>query len=255
MDYLKIYNNIIERAKNRTLDVNSYFEKHHIKPKGIGGDNDPNNLVNLTYREHFVCHWMLHRIYPKNKQISAAFHIMVYGYNVRKTKKLNKNNYIPSSRSLEEAKIAQKHHRTGTKHSEETKQKMRDTLKKKMENGYICPNNKGRITSDETKKKQSKAKIGKKRTQEIKDKISETKKKQHQENIVIRKKMSQETKDKIRQKAIESHKKRRESGEGYDHLKNIKREISDETRKKMKENTYAYRSQQRYLNKKNNPDS
>jgi hypothetical protein len=55
--YTKWYNNITDKAKNRKLD--SYTESHHIKPRSMGGSDEPENLVNLTAREHFICHWLL----------------------------------------------------------------------------------------------------------------------------------------------------------------------------------------------------
>jgi hypothetical protein len=55
--YKQWYTNITERAKNRYLD--SYTESHHIVPRSLGGGDEANNLVNLTAREHFVCHWLL----------------------------------------------------------------------------------------------------------------------------------------------------------------------------------------------------
>ena len=58
--YTKWYNQIIERAKHRVL--NDYTESHHIIPKSLGGFNAPENLVNLTAREHFLCHWLLVKI-------------------------------------------------------------------------------------------------------------------------------------------------------------------------------------------------
>ena len=36
-----------------------YKEKHHIIPQSLGGTNDKENLVYLTAREHFICHWLL----------------------------------------------------------------------------------------------------------------------------------------------------------------------------------------------------
>jgi hypothetical protein len=74
MDYQKIYNQIIERAKNRTLD--GYKEKHHIIPKCMGGDNGLKNLIELTAREHFICHKILVRIYPNNKKLKWALYQM-----------------------------------------------------------------------------------------------------------------------------------------------------------------------------------
>ena len=57
MNYEKIYNQIITWAKTRVLD--GYKEKHHIIPRCMGGTDDISNLVELTAREHFVCHWLL----------------------------------------------------------------------------------------------------------------------------------------------------------------------------------------------------
>ena len=57
MDYQKIYDQIIERAKNRQLE--GYKEKHHIIPKCVGGTNDKENLVELTAREHFFMSYII----------------------------------------------------------------------------------------------------------------------------------------------------------------------------------------------------
>lgn len=55
--YTKWYNQIIENAKSRTLD--GYKESHHIIPKSLGGANETTNLIELTAREHFICHLLL----------------------------------------------------------------------------------------------------------------------------------------------------------------------------------------------------
>lgn len=60
--YYTWYYNIINRAQSRILDVNTQIEKHHIIPKSLGGSNDQSNLVNLTLREHFICHMLLIRM-------------------------------------------------------------------------------------------------------------------------------------------------------------------------------------------------
>lgn len=56
--YTTIYFNIINKAKSRTV-ISEYSEKHHIIPRCLGGTNDKSNLVKLTAREHFICHWLL----------------------------------------------------------------------------------------------------------------------------------------------------------------------------------------------------
>lgn len=55
--YKQWYANITERAKNRILET--YTESHHVVPRSLGGSDEADNLVNLTAREHFVCHWLL----------------------------------------------------------------------------------------------------------------------------------------------------------------------------------------------------
>ena len=57
MNYTKIYYNIIEQAKNRNIE--GYNEKHHILPRSLGGGDDVENIVVLTAREHFICHYLL----------------------------------------------------------------------------------------------------------------------------------------------------------------------------------------------------
>ena len=55
--YKKWYEQIVQRAKNRIL--NGYYERHHILPRSLGGLDIPENIVCLTAREHFICHWLL----------------------------------------------------------------------------------------------------------------------------------------------------------------------------------------------------
>ena len=55
--YKNWYNSIIKNAQNRQID--GYVEKHHIIPQSLGGSNETINLVKLTAREHFICHWLL----------------------------------------------------------------------------------------------------------------------------------------------------------------------------------------------------
>ena len=59
--YKKWYNSIIASATHRTLTT--YTETHHIIPRSLGGNDSPINLVNLTAREHFICHWLLTKIH------------------------------------------------------------------------------------------------------------------------------------------------------------------------------------------------
>ena len=76
MNHQKIYNSIISKAliENRKKYDGVYYENHHIKPKCIKGTNDKENLVLLTAREHYVCHKLLTKLYPKNRSLIYAFH-------------------------------------------------------------------------------------------------------------------------------------------------------------------------------------
>ena len=72
--YEKWYAAIIENAKQRDLDT--YTETHHIMPRSLGGSDKPENLVDLTAREHFICHWLLTKMYTgvaRLKMINAMY--------------------------------------------------------------------------------------------------------------------------------------------------------------------------------------
>jgi len=98
MEYTTIYNQIIERARNRVLE--GYKEKHHILPKCMGGDNTPSNIVELTAREHFICHMLLCEIYLNNKKLWYALFLM----SINKNKKHPYQKYNISSRTYERIK-------------------------------------------------------------------------------------------------------------------------------------------------------
>lgn len=103
MNYERIYNQIVQRAKSeiRVRTKETYYEKHHIIPKCLGGNNDKDNLVMLTAKEHFICHRLLCEIYPTNHQLIHAFWLMVNGY----TSKSQQRSYKISSRLYERLKI------------------------------------------------------------------------------------------------------------------------------------------------------
>lgn len=57
---------LIERAQEqnrkrltRSNPNYAYYENHHIIPKSMNGSDKTENLVLLTAREHFICHWLL----------------------------------------------------------------------------------------------------------------------------------------------------------------------------------------------------
>jgi hypothetical protein len=56
--YRRWYLLLVERGRGRDIP-SCYTEVHHIHPRSLGGSDDPDNLVRLTYREHFLAHWLL----------------------------------------------------------------------------------------------------------------------------------------------------------------------------------------------------
>lgn len=77
--YYRWYNNICSRAKCRTLPNDVYSEKHHVLPKSLYPHlaNDINNIVSLTAREHFICHWLLTKIFTDDQKMVYAFNMML----------------------------------------------------------------------------------------------------------------------------------------------------------------------------------
>jgi uncharacterized protein (DUF1697 family) len=136
--YYNVMNSIISTALLRGLDkkkLDFETEKHHILPKCMGGKNEDNNYVLLTYREHYIVHLILHRIYPHNNKLTFAVFKM-------STIKSKSSKYKVSSRTYE-------------------------ALRKE----FITINT-GKVFSEETKKKISASQIGKKLSEEHKHKIS-----------------------------------------------------------------------------------
>ena len=68
MNYQKIYDCIILNAKCKKYD--DYIERHHILPKCLGGNNSSKNIIKFSAREHYICHWLLTKIYKDTPQYS-----------------------------------------------------------------------------------------------------------------------------------------------------------------------------------------
>lgn len=195
MNYQKIYDSLINKAKNRILDC--YTEKHHIIPKCLGGSDEECNLVSLTGREHFLAHWLLYRIYPTNGSLATAFFFMSHCLN-------GSRNYKVSSRAYQESRqahaIAMRVKLTGIVRSEETRRKLSSRVVSQEWRRKVGIKSKGRNVgrkiSDQQKKSISLANKGRKLTDEQKQKISET----HRGKTISlfqRKRMSEANKGKI----------------------------------------------------------
>jgi hypothetical protein len=159
MNYERVYNQIIERGKQRILE--GYGENHHIVPRCMGGADTQDNIVRLTAREHFICHLLLVEIHPRNTKIIFAAHMLS---NTRRGFKIGARTYQTLQEANSEA-------RKGRTISEETRRRI-SIVKKGKSNTYA----KGRKLTEEHKRKLSEAKKGIKLSDEHKRKLSEAKK-------------------------------------------------------------------------------
>jgi hypothetical protein len=166
--YERWYSAITNRAKTRTLD--GYKERHHVIPHSLGGSDDSNNLVDLTAREHFICHWLLTKMHTgeaRGKMINALY--MMRGQSTHQKRY--------------ESKI------TG---------RIYENLREEYSQ-YISKMNKGRIQPPEEKARQQAAQIGRKRdpfSEEWKENLS----KNHKSKKGYDCKLSEETRKKISEK-------------------------------------------------------
>jgi hypothetical protein len=137
MNYIKIYDNLISKAKDRKLI--GYCEKHHIIPKCMNGSNDPNNIVKLTPEEHYLAHQLLTKIYPFNLGLAFAASLLAthdtdrrqtnkqYGWIKRKISTLKKQNYKDNPSEQVKNGLFRGH-----VHSKKSKKKISENCKKAL---------------------------------------------------------------------------------------------------------------------------
>ena len=158
MNYLRIYEALIDRAKNEGRKWHcekesdgTYYERHHILPRCLGGTGSfweyktHPNIVLLTPKEHYMAHLLLHRAYPDNIAVQRALWALVCfkrGTNI-------------SSRIYEQFKEVVRSSLTGRKLSDETKKKL-----SKAKLGKPT----GRVMTEEHKEKFGYANKGRKRS-------------------------------------------------------------------------------------------
>lgn len=190
--YSRIYFSIIERAKSRKLET--YTESHHIIPKSLGGSNDKSNLVDLTAREHFICHRLLTRMttgVAKQKMTFAAWALTMRNQYKEKIKISSRTyEFLKEERAkvlrgkplLEEARQKLIKANTGKPCSDEKREKIRKS-------------NTGKKQSEETKRKRALARTGFRNTPETIEKM----RKSARAFVEKRGPMSEEQRQKIRE--------------------------------------------------------
>lgn len=170
--YSKIYFSITNHAKNRLVE--GYTETHHVIPQSLGGSNDKDNLVELTAREHFICHWLLIKMTEGEERSK-----MMYALNGMRAENRYQQRYHTkiTARVYEKYRLehAQNHSVTmkgrtppnkGRKMSEEQKQLLREKAKANHASG--------KVYSEEAQRKRIEKVKGQTRTEATRQKMSES---------------------------------------------------------------------------------
>lgn len=170
--YTKIYYQITSRAKDRKLT--EYKERHHIIPSSLGGDNKKENLVYLTAREHFICHWLLVKMTSGNDRSK-----MLYALNMMRVKNDLQNRYstIITSRVYEKyrkelSSLISKTNKGRTpwnKGGAELTEQQRENIRQGALNRQIDP-----VKLAEAQRKRIEKVKGQKRTEATRQKMSES---------------------------------------------------------------------------------
>jgi hypothetical protein len=178
--YAMWHDAIIARARTRRLDTD--FERHHILPRSLGGSDDHDNIVCLTYREHFLVHWLLTKLMSgaARKKMEFALCRMTtrlraanWQYEIvaeiRRTVRvgaklspthieaLRRANSRPKTREHVEAV---RKALTGLRRSEEVKERMRNIPKTPEWRANIAASLVGHVRTKESREKQSLAMKG-----------------------------------------------------------------------------------------------
>lgn len=121
--YAFTYIKLCESRLLRTIQT-EYTEKHHMVPKSfkLGGEKDPENIIRFTYREHFIAHRLLSKMFRDKKMKGQMLKAIVAFYQNNEFQ-----NRKPTSRHFAIMKMAARTSniliQTGTKRSAETKLK------------------------------------------------------------------------------------------------------------------------------------
>lgn len=105
MNYKKIYDQLVEKAKVRGLNKKKhegYFEIHHIIPKCMAGSDDKENLVMFTAKEHYIAHLLLWKAYPEEEGLFYAAYFMSNHLLLKQKSRIFEQLRIENSQKLSE---------------------------------------------------------------------------------------------------------------------------------------------------------
>ena len=193
--YTKWYNQIIDRAKGRILEPP--FERHHIRPRSLGGTDDRENIAFITPREHFICHWLLIKMTTGEdhyKMLNALRMMRAENpgqkrYKTKITARVYESLKVEYSRLQSERIRGEKNPMWGKTHSEEARRAIREK-------------NTGKKLTEDQIARQVAAQTGRKRapfSEEWRSKMAESKRGEKNNRYGVT--LSEETKQLIRAKA------------------------------------------------------
>lgn len=154
--YFSIINHAITEHRMKSTDT--YYERHHIIPKSLGGDNSKSNLVLLTAREHFLVHWLLTKMVEGTDRykMASAFISMSRSSKTKQHKREYSSKQFEVMRKVFGRATTER--QTGRQLSYETKTK-------------ISKGNTGKVRTDEHRQNMSIAHQGKTHSEETKEKL------------------------------------------------------------------------------------
>lgn len=206
--YTKWYNQITKRARFRIIDT--YTETHHIKPRSLGGTDDIDNLVELTAREHFICHWLL------VKMTTGEDHYkMLNALRMMRAEKPGQQRYETAITSRVYESIKQEYARLQSERIRGENNPMWGKTHTEQARRMISEKNKGKTLTEEQIARQVAAQTGRKRapfSEEWRAKMSESKRgeKNNRYGAIVSESTRKKIGDKIRgRKQTDEEKARR----------------------------------------------
>lgn len=112
MDYEKIYYDLVyTRKKQNRNKKTEYYESHHIIPRSWGGNDDNDNIVLLTAKEHWVAHLLLSKFATGQNKYKAYQAVVNMGRVIPESKRNTSSLYALARKAI--SKEVSKRH-TGT---------------------------------------------------------------------------------------------------------------------------------------------
>jgi hypothetical protein len=131
MNYKKIYDSLVLKSLSKE-PTKEYTELHHIIPKCMGGNDNKENLVRFTAREHYIAHSLLYKHY-KTTKLAYAW-ICMFRCDPNQERKFSSREYQRVRKILNDRlkieMVGNGNNFFGRKHTEETKRIISEKIKK-----------------------------------------------------------------------------------------------------------------------------